>query len=247
MQLQEGPRKFRRFLRPPNLHHLGGDGILIKMMSATECRVRAKTDRWICSPSWRQLFVLLLLASCPFQGTSYLVGDVVDTIVRTPDETTDALNSQMPVFGVPSTAVFPETPERLSLSFHEGLRQLPWIETMDSKKRPLKEITVTFLYSKSGDGAIHAVSSETTYDDDKSTDEGFRVRYKWVEEEEVDLQSGSIVMFLVVFVVCIIILVQSCSGTGAGVSQQDNSFGSSTPYESYGQQTNIASGMPKWD
>jgi len=195
------------------------------------------------------LLLFLLLISVPFRCSSYRVGDVVDTIVRTPEESTDALNSQMPLFGVPSSAIFTELPERLSLAFQEGLRPLPWIEMYDHKKRPLKEMTVTFVYSKSGDGTIHAVSSETKYSDARSDSEGFRVKYQWKEEEEVDLQSGAVVMFLAVCIVSIIVLLQSCTGSGfEGIHHHDESSSMPSSYEAYGQpSTFAASGMPKWD
>lgn len=217
------------------------------MMIPPESRIRTTTTaQTFSATSWWSIFVLFLL-SFPVRCSSYRVGDIVDTILRTAEGSTDVLNSQMPMFGVQSTAVFSETPDRFSLAFHEGLRPLPWIETVDNTERALKEITVTFVYSESGDGAIHAVSSEATYSKEKSSDEGFRVRYQWVEEEEVDLQAGSAVMFLAVCIVSIIVLLQSCGETGAGASLSDNSFGTATPYESYGQETQVASGMPKWD
>jgi hypothetical protein len=148
-----------------------------------------------------------------WQCSSYRVGDVVDTIIRTPEETTEALSSQMPLFGVPSNAVFFESPPRFSLAFQDAGIPLPWVE-MSSRKRQLDELIVTFVYSRSGDGAIHAISSEAKYEDAKPGSEGFRVRYEWVEEEEVDLRSGSAVMFLAVSIASIVILLQTCSERG---------------------------------
>lgn len=173
-----------------------------------------------CAPS----LLLLSLLSFSLYCTGYRVGDVVDTIVKTSEQSTDALNSQMPMFGVPTTAIFSEAPSdsSFSLAFQEGMRPLPWMEMVNHKKQPLKEVIVTFVYSKSGDGAIHAVSSETIYSENKDV-EGFRVKYQWVEEEEVDLQSGSIVMFLGVLIASLVVLIQSCGGAGFDISQRDDS------------------------
>ena len=176
---------------------------------------------------------------------------MVDTVVRTPEESTDALNSQMAMFGVPTTAIFSEAPSdsSFSLAFQEGMRPLPWIEMVNHKKQPLKEVIVKFVYSKSGDGTIDAVSSETIYSDDKNDEEGFRVKYQWVASEEIDLQSGSIVMFLGVLIVSVMVLIQSCSGGGFDFSQRgDDGTDAQSTFDVYGQaQTSVASGMPKWD
>lgn len=197
-----------------------------------------------CLASW--LLLLLLFVSLPWQCSCYRVGDVVDTIIRTPEETTEALSNQMPLFGVSSNAVFFESPPRFSLAFQDARIPLPWVE-MSSRKRQLDELTVTFVYSRSGDGAIHAISSEAKYEDAKPGSEGFRVRYEWVEEEEVDLRSGSTVMFLAVSIASIVILLQTCSGKETGPSQRENNSDNSSPYDTYGERVNIASGAGKWD
>ena len=197
-----------------------------------------------CLASW--LLLLLLFVSLPWQCSSYRVGDVVGTIIRTPEKTADALSNQMPLFGVSSDTEFFESPPRFSLAFQDGMIPLPWVE-ISSRKRQLDELIVTFVYSRSGDGAIHAISSEAKYDDAKLGREGFRVRYEWVEEEEVDLRSGSAVMFLAVSVASIVILLQSCSGKGTGPPQRVNDSNNSSPYDTYGEQVNIASGAGKWD
>lgn len=194
--------------------------------------------------SW--LLLLLQFVSFPWQCSSYRVGDVIDTIIRTPEETTDALSNQMPLFGVSSDAVFFESPPRFSLAFQDGMVPLPWVE-MSSRKRHLDELVVTFIYSRSGDGAIHAISSEAKYEDAKPGSEGLRVRYEWIEEEKVDLRSGSTVMFLAVSIASIVILLQICSGKGTDPSQGENDSDNSSPYDTYGEHVNIASGAGKWD
>lgn len=204
-----------------------------------------------CQPSFaaatQLLFILLL--SLPFYSTSYRIGEAVDTILRTPEESTDALTSQMPLFGVPSTAIFTEDVDRFSLAFQEGLKSLAWIPVYNHKKRPLQELIVTFVYSRSGDGTIYSVSSEAVYSNDKSDNEGFRVKYKWVQEEEVDLQAGALVMFVGVCIVSVIVLIQACIGSGYDHSSHRDGNGAtaSSSYEAYGQQTSVSSGMPKWD
>lgn len=172
--------------------------------------------------------------------------------MRTDKGTTDALTSQMPLFGIPTSTVFTEDVDRFSLAFQEGLRSLPWISVYDHKKRPLEQVRVTFVYSKTpnGGGTIHAVTSETTYSKDRSdSDEGFRVSYVWKEEEQVDLQSGLIVMCLVVCIAAMIVMIQSCTGSGMDLGHQgDENSGLSSYEQAYGQQSaTISSGMPKWD
>lgn len=201
--------------------------------------------------SYSLLLFLILLFAVPLSSSSYRIGDVVDTIVRTPQESKDALNHQMPQFGVPSSTMFYETPQRFSLAFQEGLRPLPWIDLQNKRNQPLKQVIVTFVYSKSGDGTIYSVSSETSYSDVQSGREGFRVLYQWKEEEQVDLAAGSMVMFLVVCIVSILVMVQTCTGTAfhAPHSSSDASA-TSTSYGDYSypqQQPVHAGAIPKWD
>lgn len=210
-------------------------------------RKERRDPRSLLAPfsSWSQSLLLVLFVSLPWQCSSYRVGDAVETIIRTPEETKDALSNQMPLFGVSSDAAFFESPTRFSLAFMDGMVPLPWVE-MYNRKRQLDELVVTFVYSRSGDGAIHAISSEAKYEDAKSRSEGFRVRYQWIEEEEVNLRSGSAVMFMAVSIASVLILLQTCSGKGTP-SQRENDSDNSSPYDTYGKQVNIASGSGKWD
>lgn len=227
--------------------------MLKSMRLLTNLRVWSRSVGGGTAAPLHVLLFLLLLLSFPLDCTCYRVGDVVDTIIKTSKESTDALNSQMPMFGVSSTALFTEAPSdtSFSLAFQEGMRPLPWIEMVNHKKVPLKEVIVTFVYSKSGDGTIHAVSSETIYDKNSNQEEGFRVKYQWIEEEEVDLQSGSIAMFLGVCVVSIMVLVQSCKNGSSGgfdASQRDGMLMNDAPsYDAYQQSNMHATGIPKWD
>ena len=207
---------------------------------------RARNPQVAFSAPWSLLSILLVLVVSPWQCASYRVGDTVDTIIRTPEETADALSNQMPLFGVPSVEVFFESPARFSLAFQEGLRPLPWVELQDSRKRALEEVIVTFVYSRSGDGTIHSISSQPKYKDTtrESGNQGFRVRYEWVEEETVDLRSGLAFMLLAVSIASIAILIQSCTDPSQG---ENASSGNSASYDSYGDQINVASGAGKWD
>jgi hypothetical protein len=200
----------------------------------------------------RFVLVIFLVGSC----CAYRVGDVVETELSIDSwPSSNVLRSQMPVFGVSTRAQFqikkPTTTSdessdrrlarKAALSFQDGLWGLPTIFLTNSRGSGLQKLMVVFLYSKSGNGVIHSVSCVPKYpdgDSDVATQDGvFRVEYKWVEEEEVDLNAGQAIMLLVSFLAGVFILVASCGllhspdhqWTGAG----GNGIG----------QTSV----PKWD
>ena len=72
---------------------------------------------------------------------------------------------------------------------------------------------MTFVYSNSGAGRIHSVTSQAIRSSTKKFDhtKEIEVFYDWIEEADVDIEAGSIVMFLVAFVVSILFLLQLCS------------------------------------
>ena len=198
-------------------------------------------------------FLLLSLAHC----VAYRVGDAVDTMLRTSLEAKEALRSQMPMFGVNSIAEFKGSPRSFSLSFEEGLRALPWFDLKNSRGNPLEYVTVTFVYSRSGDGSIHAISSSASYSSKrgKTADgDGFQVKYTWIEEEGVDVAGGSAVMMLATLIVAIVFFLQMCSTGIDELSSQRRDDGiamsDTASYASYGDQLSIGSGgasVPKWD
>jgi hypothetical protein len=206
--------------------------------------------------SMRRLVLLgSFVLSCPLQFcAAYRIGDTVGTLIRTPRGTSEALISQMPLFGYSTDVVFTdESPTSFSVAFEEGIHTLPWIELYDSRRHRLDVVEVTFVYSRSGDGTIHAISSEAKYKDAGDEVDGFRVRYKWVEEEEVDLVSGSAVMLLAVSIAALIMMLQTCGETSrpsASVHRDNHhhlamGVSSASSYD-YGEQTSVAIGG-KWD
>jgi hypothetical protein len=158
------------------------------------------------------LYSVMLLALASLSSLeAYRIGDAVDmTIQSVTSDRNDATRAQMPLFGLSNTVIFPRFIDRFSLGFEEGFHALPWI---DGKN--LGKLRVTFIYSKSGDGAIHSVSSEPIVQskDEESPSGQIEVEYKWKEEEPVDIQSGASAMFLATLVVSVIFLLQACGLT----------------------------------
>ena len=165
------------------------------------------------SPPRCLLFILLVLVG----AFGYRVGDDVDTELSIDGlPPSDVLRSQMPYFGVDSTANFQIKPisyifdRRMALSFLDGLWGLPTTYLTNSRGEGLVSILVTFVYSKSGSGVIHSVSSVPTYSSDGNDSYVVRVDYKWVEEEDIYMNAGQAIMFMVTFLVGVFILIASC-------------------------------------
>jgi hypothetical protein len=152
------------------------------------------------------------------------------------------------MFGVNSVSEFKvdSGTRSFSLSFEEGLRALPWFDT-----KGLESVTVTFVYSRSGEGSIHAISSNASYNrKGDATDSGFLVNFKWIEEEGVDVAGGSAVMMLATFIAAVVFFVQMCSSGIDELSRDDGAMSDTASYASYGDQLSIGSGgasVPKWD
>jgi hypothetical protein len=180
-------------------------------------------------------------------GEAYRVGDAVDTDVRTNLGTEDALRNQMPVFGVDSTTTFHlDGVSKFSLSFEEGLRPLPF---MDTKGGRLEKVSVTFVYSRSGDGTIHTITSTAEYSNTPHK-KGFRVHYEWVEEELVDIVGASAVMFMATFLATVIVLIKACSVMGLGELDDDLQYNTPIDYSdayAFGVPSGTTQGEPKWD
>mmetsp|Transcript_2064 Transcript_2064/g.5491 ORF Transcript_2064/g.5491 Transcript_2064/m.5491 type:complete len:210 (+) Transcript_2064:62-691(+) len=162
-------------------------------------------------------FFLIAILLCGFRpgGSSsslveaYRIGDYVDAAVSTRSALViDLFMADRPQFGVSRTVHLPRLPERFSMSFEEGLHVLPYVEAQS-----LEQLIVTFVYSKSGGGRIHSVASKaiarSSRKFDKSRD--IDVVFNWVEEAEVDLESGAAVMFIGALVVSVLFLLQLCT------------------------------------
>jgi len=144
--------------------------------------------------------------SCLF-ADAYRVGDVVDAAVSTRSALTiDLLMANQPQFGMAKTIHLPRLPERFSLSFEEGLHSLPYVDGQN-----LEQLIVTFVYTKSGGGRIHSVTSKVVRSQRKfDPKRQIEVLFDWVEEEAPDIEAGTTVMFIVSFVVSLLFMSQLC-------------------------------------
>lgn len=113
---------------------------------------------------------------------------------------------------------------KFSLSFDEGFHRIPWLDVYNPsiyKNKVLESLIITFVYSGS-DGSIHAVNRETKYHDNKSNPsngmpESFVVEYVWIEEADVDVQGGLLMLFVAVLIVAISGMVGACSSATQNV------------------------------
>jgi len=148
-----------------------------------------------------------VLPSSSFFVDAYKVGDTVDAAILTRSvRTIDLLMANMPLFGVTKTIHLPRSQGRFSMSFEEGLHTLPYIDVGITEK-----VVVTFVYSKSGAGRIHSVTSSPIQNRKFDPTRDIEVLFDWVEEADLDFQAGSIVMFGVVLVVSILFVLQLCT------------------------------------
>lgn len=154
----------------------------------------------------------------------YKSGDAIDTIIWSHSTARDATRAQMPSFGMATKVDFVQKRGRFSLGFQEGYHTLPYIES-----RNLEKLFVTFVYSRSGQGVIHSVSSTPTYvEEGGKSGEKIIVEYNWVEEEPVDIRSGATVMFLATLVASLIFMLQAC-GLSDDDEEEDDDY-NPTPY-----------------
>jgi hypothetical protein len=188
------------------------------------------TLRHICA-----LFLALLSFfnnhQCLTTTEAYRIMDVVDATMYTRSFPVELLMASMPLFGVPRTVKIPRVLERFSLSFEEGLHSLPYIDGQS-----LETLQVTFIYSRSGEGRIHSVTSNAIRSpkgrpiDQKVP---INVEFIWVEEEAVNFNAGISVMFLATLVSSILFLIQLCAANGGSEDHSDARYrGRSSPYPS---------------
>ncbi|KAL3761368.1 hypothetical protein ACHAWU_000502 [Discostella pseudostelligera] len=113
---------------------------------------------------------------------------------------------------------------RFSLSFDGGFHHIPWMDVYNPSNgdggKALSNLVITIVYSSS-DGSIHGVhyreakyrnvgdsiSSSTSdgvgeFGDDSNNDmpKSFNVEYIWVNEADVDVRGGLLVLFGAVFI-----------------------------------------------
>ena len=232
-----------------------------------------------------RLLLLLLLAVVPLRA--YRMGEDIDTKVSVSSSPyKDVLRSQAPMFGIPTQSRFPVTavvkqdtddddatatatttrqPASISLSFEYGLWALPNIPVLDSRGRTLESVVVTFVYSRSGNGAIHSVTSQANYiyynqqqakkktnhrldeeqqQQQQQSPETVSVSYQWIEEHEVQTTAGQTVMYLIVFVASILGMIASCGSSSSSSDDDGDRNGASTSEMSFFASS---SSVPKWD
>jgi hypothetical protein len=191
---------------------------------------------------------IILLAVPVLATAAYRIGDAVGILLRTSSHLhLEAYRHQAPRFGVSTKTKFEissltnqdekeqstdrwnhREPEsvRLSLSFDEGFHHIPWLD-VKTKRHTLEKLVITFVYSGS-DGSIHAVHREAKYiDGTGSNRKTFLVEYIWIEEADVDLQSGVLVLFMCVVLFVLIGMVGECS---ASESRQRNDMGKESSF-----------------
>lgn len=194
-------------------------------MTMSRCRKTTTSPQ----PLWLLLTAVAVMLWNPIPCClAYRVGDPIDTVVWTtlPGGTVDraeAMRAQMPSFGISNSASFPQLRDRFSLGFEEGLWGLPWTEVKNLMGETLDTLTVTFVYSKSGGGAIHSVTSAPKFRSrgEEPSSSQLRIEYQWMEEEPVDIQSGSTLMFLATLISAVIFLTQAC-GLGDDMGDADD-------------------------
>lgn len=154
------------------------------------------------------LVVTDFVTSSSFFVDAYRIGDTIDASLSTrSSKNVGMMIANQPLFGVTKTVRLDRLPERFSISFEEGLYTIPYADSINTET-----LIVTFVYSKSGAGKIHSVTSKAVPFSGKSDpSKKMEVVYEWVEEAAVDLEAGSIIMFLGVFVVSIVFLLQLCT------------------------------------
>ena len=168
--------------------------------------------------------ILVVLPSSSWVVYGYYVGEPVDTVLfygTTTGIKKPALIAQRPLFGIDSTVTVPRDLDRFSLAFEDGYHQLSWLDVQN-----LGKLRVTFVHSKSGDGAIHAVFSQPIM---KTLHEEYsrhhmEVEYLWIEEQPVDVLAGSLVMFLATLVLTLFLIFHTCCGDSLSSLSSRNGY-----------------------
>jgi hypothetical protein len=186
-----------------------------------------------------RLLLQFLLATT--YATAYRLGDAVGILLRTSTSTSDAppqkleaYRHQMPRFGISTKTRFDistllqdansdavvdrvrnlidsEDKIRLSISFDEGFHHIPWLDVYNKHSaKLLSDLTITFVYSGS-DGSIHAVHRQSTMVDVNEHHKSFVVEYIWIEEANVDIRGGVLVLFSCVVLFVLVGMVGECS------------------------------------
>ena len=98
---------------------------------------------------------------------------------------------------------------RMSMQFDEGFHHTSTIDVYNPAQQPARKaldtLVIKFVYSAS-DGSIHSVQQEARYEDPHNSGvrKSFDVEYIWIEEADVDLDSGVFAFFAVVLLVAML-------------------------------------------
>lgn len=113
---------------------------------------------------------------------------------------------------------------RMSMQFDEGFHHISTIDVYNPSQRPsrkaLDTLIIKFVYSAS-DGSIHSVQQEMRYRDQSNggglnkMPKSFNVEYVWIEEADVDLDSGVFTLFAAVLLVAVLGMFDICCGSGS--------------------------------
>lgn len=114
---------------------------------------------------------------------------------------------------------------RMSMQFDEGFHHISTIDIYNPSQRPsrkaLDTLIIKFVYSAS-DGSIHSVQQEMRYRDSQSNGGGlntmpksFNVEYVWIEEADVDLDSGVFTLLTAVLLITVLGMFDICCNSGS--------------------------------
>ena len=131
----------------------------------------------------------------------------MDTDVRWDSGVSDALRSEMPRFGIPTSTPFNVQGNTFSLVLEDGLWGIPAVPITNSRQQKLQKVVISFVYSE---GAIHTLTSQAEYGKEETSSDTFSVEYQWIREEDVRLKGGQFVLLLLVFGSSIVFLFLTC-------------------------------------
>jgi hypothetical protein len=158
---------------------------------------------------------------------SYRVGEAIDTDIRLDYDVSDALRSQMPLFGIDSAALF-SMPSMLNqsatfaLTFEDGLWTTGAMPLVNKNKEYLQSWQVDLMFSRYG--SLQSVSYQAPI---YTTDEPkfFQVDYKFHLEEAAHVTAALTVMCMAVFAMSVYFVLEACGMTPEGYNGDDRSSG----------------------
>jgi hypothetical protein len=170
------------------------------------------------------LFLLLTCASLQDFAKAYRLGEAINTDYRLDQEISDVLQSQMPLFGMDSSAQFPfgsmqKKSQTFAMTFEDGLWTIPSVPLQNRDREYLQSLQVDLLYSKAG--WLQSVSNQVPVYS-KEQPKYFRVDYKWTAEDAPHLTASINFLVLVVFAACIFFLMEACGITADDVASHDD-------------------------